>query len=394
MSAPEFTAAGVVIQAFQEIYDELAAGYRAIYGQDIDLSQDSPDGQRIQIEAKARHDLQQFALSVANGFDPDFATGTQITKIAKIAGINGVRPATRSQWDLKITTSRSVALPANYTIQDDLGQNWLIVAPVTAPAGESNVTFISELFGAISGLIGATFTQQTVVLGVVSFEAESNALVGTAEETEQEFRNRRRRSVAKPSFSVIGGLIAALWNIPGVTDVRVYENKTKVDDPVLDLNRNSVWAIVEGGTTADIVFNLVTQRSAGCDTKGSQSGSYTEVIPLPNGGSTTYVHVMQYDRPTPVGLYIRFNYTRIDIDEPVDVDLIKQNLAALDYSIGQNQKASDLYATARSAGNNYFVTDLEISLNGSTWTNEFLSPGAAGKFTVAVADITATEVAP
>lgn len=394
MSAPEFTSAGVVIQTFQEIYTEIEEGLKGIYGQDITLSQDSPDGQRVQIHCKMASDMQQFALSMANGFDPDLATGSQITKVAKISGINGVRPATRSQWDLKITTSRSVPLPANYTIQDDLGQNWLIVAPVTVPAGESNVTFISELFGPISGLIGATFTQQTVVLGVVSFEAESNALVGTAEETEQEFRNRRRRSVAKPSFSVIGGLIAALWNIPGVTDVRVYENKTKVDDPVLDLNAHSVWAIVEGGTTADIVFNLVTQRSAGCDTKGSQSGSYTEAIPLPNGGSTTYVHVMQYDRPTPIRLYIRFNYTRIDIDEPVDVDLIKQNLAALDYSIGQDQKASDLYATARSAGNNYFVTDLEISLNGSTWTNEFLSPGAAGKFTVQVADITATEVAP
>lgn len=394
MSAPEFTSSGVVIQTFQEIYDELASGYRGIYGQDIDLSQDSPDGQRIQIEAKARHDLQQFALSVANGFDPDFATGSQIAKIAKIAGINGVRPATRSQWDLKINTSRSVSLPANYTIQDDLGQNWLIVAPVTVGAGESNVTFISELFGPISGLAGAVFTQQTVVLGVVGFEAESNALVGTAEETEQEFRNRRRRSVAKPSYSVIGGLIAALWNIPGVTDVRVYENKTSSNDPVLSLGAHSIWAIVEGGTTADIVFNLVTQRSAGCNTKGSQSGSYTEVINLPNGGTTTYVHAMQYDRPTTVNLRVRFNYTRLDIDEPVDVDLIKNSFAALDYSIGQNQNASDLYATARSAGNNYFVTDLEISLDGTTWTNEFLSPGAAGKFAVLVANVTATEVAP
>jgi len=39
---PEFTNTGIQVQTFQEIYDELADGYRDIYGEDINLDPDSP----------------------------------------------------------------------------------------------------------------------------------------------------------------------------------------------------------------------------------------------------------------------------------------------------------------------------------------------------------------
>jgi hypothetical protein len=48
---PEFTVDGISVQTYQEIYDELAASYRLIYGDDINLDADSPDGQRVAIEA-------------------------------------------------------------------------------------------------------------------------------------------------------------------------------------------------------------------------------------------------------------------------------------------------------------------------------------------------------
>ena len=51
MTAPRFTPDGIQVQTFQEIYDELAAGYRVIYGEDINLEPNSPDGQRVAIEA-------------------------------------------------------------------------------------------------------------------------------------------------------------------------------------------------------------------------------------------------------------------------------------------------------------------------------------------------------
>jgi len=73
-----FTPDGLTIQTFDEIYAELVAGYQAIYGTDINLDPDSPDGQRVGIEAKARLDAQAFALALYNqlpfAFTPSCAT--------------------------------------------------------------------------------------------------------------------------------------------------------------------------------------------------------------------------------------------------------------------------------------------------------------------------------
>ena len=59
MTLPKFTPDGIQVQTFQEIYDELAAGYRSIYGEDINLDPDSPDGQRVAIEAQLVLDAQR-----------------------------------------------------------------------------------------------------------------------------------------------------------------------------------------------------------------------------------------------------------------------------------------------------------------------------------------------
>ncbi len=40
-----FTADGLEIETYQEIFDRKVAGYKAIYGNDIDLEPNTPDGQ-------------------------------------------------------------------------------------------------------------------------------------------------------------------------------------------------------------------------------------------------------------------------------------------------------------------------------------------------------------
>jgi len=59
--ALEFTAEGITTETFDDIYNRLADGLKLIYGSDIDLSQNTPDGQRIGIIAKEILDGQSFA---------------------------------------------------------------------------------------------------------------------------------------------------------------------------------------------------------------------------------------------------------------------------------------------------------------------------------------------
>jgi len=167
MTLPKFTPDGIQVQTFQEIYDELAAGYRAIYGEDINLDPDSPDGQRVAIEAQLVLDAQSFGALEYNQRDPDFALGQSLNSIIKLAGITR-RPATRSQVDVEVTTDRPLTLPPDYAVEDDLGQAWTTLNAIDIIAGETTVTLFAETFGAVEADPTTIVNPVTVVIGVLS----------------------------------------------------------------------------------------------------------------------------------------------------------------------------------------------------------------------------------
>ena len=143
---------GLQIDELTDILAELIAGYREIYGADLQLTQDTPDGQRVGIEAKARHDLQELALLVYNSFDPDLATGKGLRSIAKLAGITpGPRPnplGWRSKQTEKLTFQQ-------VSVGTD-GDKWEATKPPHWPQVPT-VTFQSVEWGSVPISTGATF---------------------------------------------------------------------------------------------------------------------------------------------------------------------------------------------------------------------------------------------
>jgi len=139
MTTPMFTAEGLDIRTLTEIVEELRTGYRAIYGNDINLDDDTPDGQRIGIEGKAIADIEEFLLNLYNQMDADLAFGEWLNKLAKFSGIQR-RPATRSTVEIEITTDRVLTLFENYTVRDSLGQDWIVTADVPLALGLNTVS--------------------------------------------------------------------------------------------------------------------------------------------------------------------------------------------------------------------------------------------------------------
>lgn len=395
MAGPTIDASGITIQTFEEIFDELVAGYRDIYGADIDLSQNTPDGQRVAIEAKTVHDMQAFGLSIANNFDPDFARGLFQAKIAKLAGIFP-RPATRSQWDLTGSFTRNLTLPTGYQISDDLGQLWELQAPVSVTPGDLLVTFVASDFGAVTGLAGAVFTPVTVVLGVTGFSASTNAIPGKNEETDEEFVQKRNLSLENPAFSTTNSMAARLLNLPGVTDARVYDNDTDEfgppDNPDWALDAHSIWAVVEGGTVDDIMRALLFQKTGGAGMKGAIEASIPETLTRPDGSTFVVSQIRRFDRPVLAPLYIRMTATRKDPLIPVDIELIKQKLSATRLYIGDPAEAALMYCPAYTAGNAFVLTDLEISDDNVTFTDGLLEPVPGSRFVISAENIDISEV--
>lgn len=387
---PEFTPSGIEIQTYQEIYDELADSYRGIYGNDINLDSDSPDGQRVGIEAQARLDLQTFGLTMYQQSDPDFAFGQSLNRIIKLSGIT-LRPATRSQVDVTITTDRALTLPINYTIEDTIGQLWKTLSTVPLISGANTVTLFSD-FGAIEASIGTVTKQVTFVIGVLSVTNPAIATIGKNEETEPELRSRRNKSLENPSTSTVGAMFSALGNLTGVTDLAVYENDQDTTDVTLSMAPHSIWAIVEGGAVDDIIGTMAKNKTGGTTIKGAVTGTYTETLQKPNGSTFTIIHEMAFDRPTDVPIYVQLTATRKDPAVPVDIDAIKEQLNGRVFTISENVIASDLYQNVYAAGTNFIATALEISLDDITYVDSSLTSAADGKFNIPLLNIAVTEV--
>jgi len=391
MTAPRFTPDGIQVQTFQEIYDELAAGYRSIYGEDINLDPDSPDGQRVAIEAQLVLDAQSFGALEYNQRDPDFALGQSLNSIIKLSGISR-RPATRSQVDVVVTTNRPLTLPTDYAVEDDLGQAWTTLNAIDIPPGETTVTLFAENFGAVEADPATVVNPVTVVIGVLSVTNTLSAVVGIDEETDQELRVRRNRSLETPQSSSTGRMFTALANLPNVTDVAVYENDTDTTDSD-GIPAHSLWVVVEGGAVADIIETMTKNKTGGKGMVGSVTGTFSDPVARPNGTTFTIVHSMTFDRPVDVPVLVRLDATRKDAANPVDEALISQAIAARTFNIGENLLAGDLYRLAFNAGESFIPTNLEISRDsGATYTDGRILSDLNEKFSIAAGDVAVTEI--
>ena len=391
MTLPRFTPDGIQVQTFQEIYDELAAGYRVIYGEDINLEPNSPDGQRVAIEAQLVLDSQSFGALEYNQRDPDFALGQSLNSIIKLSGITR-RPATRSQVDVTVVTDRPLTLPIDYTVEDDLGQSWSTLAVRTLIAGTTTVTVFAVNFGAVAADPDTIVNPVTVVIGVQSVTNPASATVGVDEETDQELRVRRNRSLETPQSSSNGRMFTALASLPNVTDVAVYENDTATTDSD-GIPAHSLWIVVEGGSVANIVETMTKNKTGGKGMVGSVTGTFSEPVARPNGTTFTIVHSMTFDRPVDVPVLVRLDATRKDAANPVDEALISQAIAARTFNIGENLLAGDLYRLAFNAGENFIPTNLEISQDGgATYTDGRILSDLNEKFSIAAGDVAVTEI--
>jgi len=381
---------GMTTQTYDEIVAELVAAYEAAYGADINTDPESPDGQRIGIEAKHRMDIQSAVLQIFNGMDPELATGTAFNSLLKLVGTSLLVP-TRSTVDVTVTTDRDLTLPAGWTVEDDTGQGWALDDPTATLTGANAVTLHAAAFGAVEAGINTVTTQTTIVLGVLSVTNAAEATIGVAEESIGAARVRRKQLLTLPATSSLGGLFSAVAGVAGVTDVVAYENDMSTHDATRDMVPHSIWAVVEGGAVDDIVEALAIAKNAGTAKKGAVSGTYVEERTRPDGSTLLLSHIVQFDRPTLTPLYINITVESRD-GSGIDTASIKAALASRAYRIAENALASELYALAYSAADNFIATLLEVSSDGITYTGGREVSDYDERFTLDAADIVVTVI--
>lgn len=125
------TPQGFVIKDLQTIKTELETDYRAAFGDDLDVSEDSVAGQLIGNQAKKEASLWELAQAIYESFNPDRAEDVSLDGISGLVGIERL-PATSSTAVVALYGNIGTIVPAGHLIrQDETNEDFSLDEAVT-----------------------------------------------------------------------------------------------------------------------------------------------------------------------------------------------------------------------------------------------------------------------
>lgn len=394
---------GLKTKDYNTLLSDIQEEIQRIYapnGEQINFESSSPDGQVSNSCANMGTVARELLTEVFNSLSPSNCSGAvqdiryQINYLFRKGGTFTIQ-------NIDITTDRTVTLQGldgsyndinatSYTVSDNAGNLWYLIDTTTIYAGTTSLPFRAKEIGEVIPTIGEITTQNTIVAGVTSvINSVGYSTLGEEQETDEEFRIRREKSVSNASENNVDTIIGKLLQLDGVTDVYAWVNNTNTTDTTGTAS-HTLWTIINGGANTEIA-DVIYANIGGSDTRGNvEINVYTisgQEIPI------------RFDRPTIVPIYVKFNITVTGNKDLINVDGIKSGIVELtSYNIGQDISTAQLVENASyelkiNGGENIaYITDLEISKDGSTWTNLIQTTTKADLFALDVNRITATIV--
>lgn len=385
------TDTGLILKDYNTLLSELQNGLNGIYaanGETINFDSATPDGQFTNIVTQLGSDIRELAQEVYNSFDPDKCSGVVQDSRYKLNYItrNG---GTFTIQNIDVTVDRTVTLQGldsnyndtnatSYTVSDNAGNLWYLVDTTTVQPGTVSLPFRSKNMGLVQPTIGTITTQVTTVLGVTSVNnSVAPTTLGVEQETDAQFRVRRDRSTERRGQNNIDAMLSQILDLEGVSDADTWVNPTTSEDAT-GTPAGFVWVIVEGGANADIA-DVIYSNSCGRGMRGSVQVD----VPAISG----QIFEVKFDRPTPVPLYIKFDF-QLTVDvSAVNVNGIKDTMVEnLTYNLNESAETSKPTCAAKDAinsnGGGGYALNLEISTDGSDWTDYIPSASRANKFVI------------
>lgn len=325
---------GVSVPTLDEIIEELSDGYKTIYGQDIVITPNTPDGQRIGIESQARKDAYDTLAYAIQMHDPQYALGKWADVIAKLTGINRAEGKYTISPDVKITVDRNININAGSVFTNN-GNNWILDDATALLIGDNYVNLRSEFYGVVPLAVDSFLEPVQIISGMKLVTATKGIIAGKLGQSTASLMLDRERKLAINNTHDREGIEGSLLDLDGVFDAVVLENNTNVTDSD-GVPAHSINAIVLGGEAEDIA-NTIQKKiiGGGCGTYGQESFTLTNY----RGRD----RIINFDRPTIKDIHVVVNVVRVKSGVDIDIDNIKDQIEEKDFKIGEDALAGRLY---------------------------------------------------
>jgi uncharacterized phage protein gp47/JayE len=385
------TQAGLAVESLPNLVQFLILCMQTIYGVDINVDSNSPDGQLINIFAQCTTDQLEVILDAYNAMAISTSYGVRLDQLVALNGL-ARKQGTYTQAKVVVTIAQALTLPGldqtaipAFEVADNAGNQFqLITSYIAGGSGTPTLTFRAVNIGQVQTSANTITNISTPTLGISAVNNPSIAsdIIGVNEETDAQLKVRQAQSFNLAAIGPSDSMESALRNVPGIVDALVIENNTA--GTINTVPPYSVWPIVNGGTPTTIAAAIYAKKSPGTPMKGSLSQN----VARPNGQTFT----ANWDTAVSQPLYIKFSIIwRGGVQAFANADIIAALAIALVYKLGQNPSIADIYTAMATIAPTAIVTinsaNQGVSVDNSTWGN-IVSPNTSQYyFVVLVANI-------
>lgn len=366
---------GVNIPTLNEIQENLENQYKSIYGNDIDLSQNTPDGQLINIKAQNQADLNEAIIYEINGFNMNTAQGQQVDRNVAFRGIKR-RAGTYTQQPIEITINNNcslVGLDNNYndvvanvfTVSDNNGNQYYLINSINLTSGTYTLNFRSQQIGNIQPALNSITNINTPVVGVVNVNNSSASIqIGQNEESDNELKTRFYNVPAIGGVGAWENIISNIYNINGVVSVGGEENTTNTTSQA-GTPPHSIWLIVQGGANNEIGQAIKSTLNSGCGMRGNVA------VPIVDKWGNTKNYL--FDRPQFEDLYIKFDIQPLNTSAVYDETFIKTQLIAdLQLKLNSQININEIGCILNNINSNFVYSNIQLSKDNINFS-DFIS---------------------
>ena len=399
---------GLQVNSLSEILSSLITSFNNIYSANINLDQNTPDAQLLNIFAQMMVSYGELLQDINASFDPDQAVGVVLDQRVKYNGLIR-REGSKTTCDVNVTFDNSATLKGIdlypiaecFTIADGSGNTLVPVQTTTGVNGDTKtVNFIATEYGALNFAAGTVTTIKTPLFGVASVSNLDTLPENIGSDEESDTQLRVRRTAMAEQIGKIGSvpsLAQAIYNLSSeIKYVGVEENSGNTED-INGIPAHGIWVIIRGAySNEDVAKAIYDYRIAGTpmragtaddssSSSSSISGDIGYTIARPDGTSFTAYWSNAIEKP----VYCRITCFMLNeaISTTQVAGLVANNTTP---EVKETLSTSSITQALLKEMPDLVITSIELSDDNATWVS-YITPEINEYLRIPEENITVTE---
>lgn len=385
------TGQGVIVPDTSEILTEIQNEFKAVFGEDLDLTATTTQGRLIEMFQRNRTFCIQICALVSNMLNLNRASGFILDDLGSLFLISR-QSATHTTTSVVLSGVAGTIIPAGTRLQTVDGKIFENTQSYTIEEGG---TVTAQYQAQETGEIPCQPNTLTVILdrinGLESANNPAQAVLGRDLESDREFRDRIKNSLSINSIAMISAIKSNLEAVSGVKDSYCYDNYTssQVTIDSVKVPAHSILACVEGGSDIDVAIVLFKKKTGGTGyIKASDNPDYNVVEEnvIDESYGTTYSVTFMRPETTDIDVVItvaRQDYSGADLEGAVKQAVMNWYNGEIDgvdgIKIGKSVSPFEISAAVSDAIPDIFITTVKVAEHGETPSAETMTFGAIHK---------------